>query len=500
MKWKHIFLIVAISATSAIGSVWTYTKVFNHSDSSIGSAQNGMPVNYAGFFDGKASPAEPVDFSKAANATVPTVVHIKTRIPAQKQTNDVPKRRKSMFDDWFEDYFGGPNVVPEQRASGSGVLISEDGYIVTNNHVISNGGSGVADEITVTLHNRKIYKAKVVGRDPSSDLAVLKIDGNKFPFLLYGNSDIVQLGQWVLAVGYPLTLETTVTAGIVSATGRSININRRQSETPIESFIQTDAAVNQGNSGGALVNVSGELIGINSAILAPTGVYAGYSFAIPVNIVKKIVDDIVKFGDVQRGFLGITYVATDNMSEAQLKAQGIPENLDGVFVSDVSPDGGAFEAGIRKGDVITKVNNLDVRTGLQMSAAIASFRPGDRVPISYLRNGKAVNANVVLKKRGDVITLNIGNTLGAELVTLEKDKARQYGIKGGVVVNRITEGGPIGRTRMQQGFVITSVNGQDISGVEELARLLSTVRGPVRVEGIYPGYDGTYTYPLNLDQ
>jgi serine protease Do len=196
--------------------------------------------------------------------------------------------------------------------------------------------------------------------------------------------------------------------------------------------------------------------------LAPTGVYAGYSFAIPVSIVKKIVEDIVKFGDVQRGFLGITYVATDNMSEAQLKAQGIPANLDGVYVSDVSPDGGAFEAGIRKGDVITKVNNVDVRTGLQMSAAIASFRPGDRVPISYLRNGKAVNANVVLKKRGDVITLNIGNTLGAELATLDKDKARQYGVRGGVVVNSIREGGPIGRTRMQQGFVITSVNGQDI--------------------------------------
>jgi serine protease Do len=267
MKWKQILLIVAISATSAIGSVIAYNKFFNNSDSYIGTAQNGMPVNYAGFFDGKSATAEGVDFTRAANAAVPTVVHIKTRIPAQKQTNDVPSRRRSMFDDWFEDFFGGPNVVPEQRASGSGVIISEDGYIVTNNHVISNGGSGVADEITVTLHNRKTYKAKVVGRDPSSDLAVLKIDGNKFPFLLYGNSDIVQLGQWVLAVGYPLTLETTVTAGIVSATGRSININRRQSETPIESFIQTDAAVNQGNSGGALINTSGELIGINSAIL-----------------------------------------------------------------------------------------------------------------------------------------------------------------------------------------------------------------------------------------
>jgi Do/DeqQ family serine protease len=405
-----------------------------------------------------------------------------------------------MFDDWFDDFFGyGPNVVPEQRASGSGVLISEDGYIVTNNHVISNGEQGVADEITVTMHNRKTYKARVIGRDPSSDLAVLKIDGSKFPFLIYGNTANVQLGQWVLAIGYPLTLETTVTAGIVSATGRTININRRQSETPVESFIQTDAAVNQGNSGGALVNTTGELIGINSAILAPNGTYAGYSFAIPVNIVKKIVEDIVKYGDVQRGYLGITYVATEDMTEEQIKAQGIPTNIDGVYVSAVSPDGGAAAAGIKPKDVITKVNNTPVTSGLQMSAQIAGFRPNDRVPVTFLRNGKENTVQVVLKKRGDVITMNIGNRLGADLVTLEKDKARQYGISGGVVVSKIAEGGAIGRTRMQPGFVITSVNGQEVASLEDLSKVLANVNGPVRLEGIYPGYDGTYTYPLNLE-
>jgi S1-C subfamily serine protease len=379
------------------------------------------------------------------------------------------------------------------------VLISEDGYIVTNNHVISNGEQGVADEITVTMHNRKTYKARVIGRDPSSDLAVLKIDGSKFPFLIYGNTANVQLGQWVLAIGYPLTLETTVTAGIVSATGRTININRRQSETPVESFIQTDAAVNQGNSGGALVNTTGELIGINSAILAPNGTYAGYSFAIPVNIVKKIVEDIVKYGDVQRGYLGITYVATEDMTEEQIKAQGIPTNIDGVYVSAVSPDGGAAAAGIKPKDVITKVNNTPVTSGLQMSAQIAGFRPNDRVPVTFLRNGKENTVQVVLKKRGDVITMNIGNRLGADLVTLEKDKARQYGISGGVVVSKIAEGGAIGRTRMQPGFVITSVNGQEVASLEDLSKVLANVNGPVRLEGIYPGYDGTYTYPLNLE-
>ncbi len=501
MKLKQIFLVVLISAATTFGSIWTYNHYFREDHLTIGTAQNGIPANYAGFFDGKLGNSSETDFTKAANAAVPAVVHIKTRVPAKKQSNDVPRRRSnSMFDEWFEDFFGyGPNIIPEQRASGSGVLISEDGYIVTNNHVITNGGESVADEVTVTLHNRKTYTAKVIGRDPSSDLAVLKIDGNKFPFLVYGNASNLQLGQWVLAVGYPLTLETTVTAGIVSALGRSININRRQSDTPIESFIQTDAAVNQGNSGGALVNSSGELIGINSAILAPTGTYAGYSFAIPVNIVKKIVEDIVKFGDVQRGYLGITYVATEDMTEEQIKAQGIPTNTEGVYVSGVSPDGGAHSAGIRKGDIITRVNNVYVTSGLQMSAQIASFRPNDKVPVSYIRNGKEYSVNVTLKKRGDVITQNIGNRLGADLVTLDKSKARQYGIAGGVIVNKISEGGPISQTRMQAGFIITSVNGQDVSSVEELSKALAMVNGPVRIEGIYPGYEGPYTYPLNLD-
>ncbi|HEY0732294.1 MAG TPA: trypsin-like peptidase domain-containing protein [Chitinophagaceae bacterium] len=500
MKWKQVLLIVAISAATAVGSVWGYNK-FVDKDIVIGSGEKGLPVNYAGFFDGKTgNSADVVDLTKAANAAVPAVVHIKTRIAAKKVTNDIPSRQRSIFDDWFDDFFGGPNIIPEQKASGSGVLISEDGYIVTNNHVISNGGSGVAEEINVTLSNRKSYKARLIGRDPSSDLAVLKIDGNKFPFLVYGNTSSLQLGQWVLAIGYPLTLDATVTAGIISATGRAININRRQSDTPIESFIQTDAAVNQGNSGGALVNTNGELIGINSAILAPTGTYAGYSFAIPVNIVKKIVEDIVKFGDVQRGYLGITYIATEDMTEEQMKAQGIPTNREGVYVSNVSPDGGAAAAGIKKGDVITKVNNIPVNSGLQMSAQIAGFRPNDRVPVSYLRNGKEYAVDVILKKRGDVVTMNVGNRLGADLATLDKTKARQLGISGGVVVNSIAEGGAIGKTRMQEGFIITSVNGQNVNTVEDLTKILANIAGPVRIEGIYPGYDGTYTYPLNLEQ
>lgn len=509
MKVKQIALTVAISAASAVLSVWGYQKFTQGNDTNIGSFGSSVPANYTGFFDGKANPAEAIDLTRAANAAVPAVVHIKTKIPARKQTNNITSRRGGgMFDDFFDDLFGyGPNVIPEQRASGSGVLISEDGYIVTNNHVISDGSNGVASEINVTLANRKTYKAKLVGRDPSSDLAVLKIDGNKFSFLVYGNTATLQLGQWVLAVGYPLTLDATVTAGIVSATGRTININRRQTaagESPVESFIQTDAAVNQGNSGGALINTNGELIGINSAILAPNGTYAGYSFAIPVNIVKKIVDDIVRFGDVQRGYLGISYYSTDDMSEDQVKQLGIPNTANGVYVSAVSPDGGASAAGIKKGDVITKVNNNPVNSGLQMSAQIASFRPGDKVPVTFLREGREMTAQVILKKKAgtfeDVANVNVGSRLGAELANVDKSTARQMGIEGGVSVKKITPGGPLSRTRMGETFIITSVNGTDITSLEELTQILARANGSVRLEGVYPGYDGMYTYPLNLEQ
>jgi serine protease Do len=507
MKWKQLLLIVAVSAFSAFGGVWVYSK-FNGGLSEadrIGSARNGLPVNYAGFIDGKTATADAIDLTRAANAAVPAVVHIKTKTAARKMSNDLPRRR-SIFDEFFEDMPGyGPNIVPEQRASGSGVIVSEDGYIVTNNHVISNGAGGIAEEITVTLNDRKTYKARLIGRDPSSDLAVLKIDGSRFPFLVYGNSSNIQLGQWVLAIGYPLALETTVTAGIVSATGRSININRRQSDSPIESFIQTDAAVNQGNSGGALVNTNGELIGINSAILAPNGTYAGYSFAIPVNLVKKIVDDMVRFGEVQRGYLGISYAPTEEFSEEELKQYGIPTNIEGVFVSDVSSDGGAAAAGIKKGDIITKVNSIQVLTGLQMSAQIASFRPGDKVPVTFVRNGKEMSAVVTLKKKPGsfegTAAAGAAAKLGAELVNLEAAQASRYGLKGGVIVRKIKEGGAISKqSRMTDGFVITGVNGQPIRNMEELAKTLADAGDRITLEGVYLGYDSTWTYPLTLEE
>lgn len=502
MKLKHFLLIIAVSAVSALGSVWVYNKV---SGKQIVFSQNEtgkLPVNYAGYFDNIATGAQAVDFTKAANAAVPAVVHIKTKIPAKKVTNELPNRRRNSVDDWFNEFFNfGPSVIPEQRASGSGVVISDDGYIVTNNHVISDGGNGVAEEINVTLSTKKTYKARIIGRDPASDIAVLKIDGKGFPYLIYGNSDNVQLAQWVLAVGYPLTLETTVTAGIVSAKGRSIGINRRQSESPIESFIQTDAAVNQGNSGGALINTDGQLIGINSAILAPSGTYAGYSFAIPVNIVKKIVNDLIQYGDVKRGYIGVSYYPDDDANEKSVKQAGVNDGQ-GVFINAVPTDGAAAQAGLKKGDVITKVNGNHVSSGLQMSGHIASFKPGDKVPITYIRNGKEYTTVVSLKESAGTIdnvsATNINEVLGAELENLSKSKADSYNIEGGVVVKKIKTGGVLSRTRMQEGFVITSVNGNGVTNIQALSSLLSRVAGTARLEGMYPGYDGNYTYPLNL--
>src|SRR4030095_830176 len=434
MKLKQLLLIVSISAGSAIASVWGYNK-FTHQNAAFVQTQGGVPVNYAGFFD-KATSGDPVDFSKAANAAVQSVVHIKTKIAAKKVSNDLPRSRGNL-DDWFNQFFDfGPTIIPEQRASGSGVIISEDGYIVTNNHVISDGEKGIASEITVTLHNRKTFKARVIGSDPNYDLAVLKIDGNKLPFMLYGSSDDLQLGQWVLAVGYPLSLETTVTAGIVSAKGRTIGINSRQGQSPVESFIQTDAAVNQGNSGGALINTNGQLIGINSAILAPSGTYAGYSFAIPVNLVKKVVNDIIQYGNVQRGYLGVQY-PTQELSEEQMKQLGIKENQ-GVYVSAVSPDGAAQAAGIKRGDLITKINGAEVNSGLEMSSVLANYKPGDKVQVTYKRKGSEFATGVVLKKSPGnyeaVVTANVEEQLGADLETLDSKKADQYGIDGGVVV------------------------------------------------------------------
>ncbi len=286
MKLRIFFSAVAISVVTSVLSVFVYGKLISKNGGDMQLAEK-LPVKYTHFFDGNNNNnTAATDFTTAASSSTPSVVHIKTHISQRQVSN-----KQEDDDNPFSNFFGQPRTIPEQLGSGSGVILSDDGYIVTNNHVIED-----ADNITVTLINHKTYKARLVGTDAKTDIAVLKIEAAHLPFLVYGNSDNLQTGQWVLAIGYPWNLDITVTAGIISAKTRSLGIDKP--DHPVEEFIQTDAAVNLGNSGGALINTSGELIGINTALASPTGAYAGYSYAIPVNTIKKIVNDLIKYGEV----------------------------------------------------------------------------------------------------------------------------------------------------------------------------------------------------------
>ncbi|HLO80104.1 MAG TPA: trypsin-like peptidase domain-containing protein [Chitinophagaceae bacterium] len=493
MKIKQILTIVLLSASTTVGTMFAYSH-FSGKPRSLQAETTRIPANYAGLFDSNNNPGEAMaDFTKASQSAVPAVVHITTVI-----TNTAGSQKRSpfadLFGDDFDDFFGGPNMrsVP-QRASGSGVIVSGDGYIVTNNHVIDE-----ASEIKVTLSNKKTYTAKLIGTDPSSDLAMLKIEEKDLPFILYGNSDLVKVGQWVLAVGYPLNLETTVTAGIISAKSRSLGLNARRSNTPIESFIQTDAAVNQGNSGGALVNTSGELVGIVSAIASPTGAYAGYSYAIPVNIVKKIINDLLQYGTVQRAYLGVSYLP-DNVPDSEKDKIGFKEGI-GVYVREVAKDGAAANSGLKEGDYITKINGVRVISGSEMVEQVASYKPGDKITLTYQREGKEFNSNLTLKNSSGsygIVKTQAAESLGAEFETLPASKAKQYGFNGGVVVKRIKENGLIdAQTRMRDGFIIIKANGQEVKSIDDLANIMQRSSGRLVLDGLYPGYDGAYSYVI----
>lgn len=499
MKIRQVLSVVVISAATAVASVWGYQR-FNTSETYVYHTNNNdtgkRPANYT-HYDGVTGSNPSFDFTEAADASIPATVHIKTKA-TRTASNNLPKRQ-SPFGDLFpdlDDFFGDRSRSFPQSASGSGAIISSDGYIVTNNHVIDG-----ADEIAVTLSNKKSFTAKVIGADPSSDLAVIKIEAKELPFLLYGNSDEVRVGQWVLAIGYPLYLETTVTSGIVSAKGRTLDINRRQSDFPVESFIQTDAAVNPGNSGGPLVNLEGKMIGINSAIASPTGSYAGYSFTIPVNIVKKIVADLIKHGTVQRAYLGIEY-PRENLSD-EVKAQnGIKGEEDGVFVLNARTEGAAAAAGIKKGDVITKINGVPVLSGAEMVGQIATYRPGDKVNISYKREGKEFTANVTLRNSSgntEMVRTSVMDKLGAELRTISKDEAKELGVNGGVEIKSISSRGLLSRVRVNEGYVITKIDGKEMKSVDDVRKVLENATGSVKFEGMYPGYDGIYPFVLNLN-
>ncbi|HRN73643.1 MAG TPA: trypsin-like peptidase domain-containing protein [Ginsengibacter sp.] len=504
MKAKSVFLTVLISAVTTVAVLFGYNKVKEVTGSaSIEKFQ--VPANYAGFFDSNGNYAGPSDFVQAAKAAIPTVVHIKTK-STKTVSNNLPRSRdpfSDMFGDDFLDQFLGrgdrqQRVIP-QSASGSGVIISADGYIVTNNHVVSG-----ANEVTVTTSDNKTYTAKVIASDPNYDLAVVKIDGKNLPFMLYGSSANVEIGQWVLAIGYPLTLDATVTAGIISAKSRTLGLNRGKDgrrDFAVESYLQTDAAVNMGNSGGALINTNGQLIGINSAIASPTGYYSGYSYAIPVDIVKKVVADLIKYGSVQRAFLGVRFIDAGTLTKEEKASEKIPESADGIFAKEVVKDGAAAAAGLKEGDIIRKVNGISVNSSAELQEQISHYRPGDKIQLTYDRGGKSYTVNVTLKNNSGTTELVkadiLQESLGAEFDVLDAASARKLGLSGGVRVKKIGEGALNDQTRMRDGFIITKVNGKDVKSLDDLRDAIGN-SDQITISGVYPGYNEIFEYPIDL--
>lgn len=427
------------------------------------------------------------DFVTAARKVTGAVVHIKTRY----------LESQSMSNDPFDRFYGGSGSRLV-LGSGSGVTISSDGYIATNNHVIEN-----ATMIEVIFSDRRSYKAKLVGRDPSTDLALLKVDAENLPVVAFGNSDEIQVGEWVLAVGYPLSLNTTVTAGIISAKGRSlgiINTTRQEGfenssstieNTAVESFLQTDAAINPGNSGGALVNTRGELVGINTAIATQTGSYAGYAFAIPVNLAIKVLDDLRNFGEVKRGILGVSF-APPALEEQYLQEEGInPGSVTGVYIIDVQAKSAADQSGLQSGDFIQGINNNSISSSAELSELIARHHPGDKISITYLRNGTKYTTEATLK--GEVTTSSdqslaeIYRRLGAVFAPLSADAKESLSINSGVLVKEVKRGGFFDRIGIPSGTIIVVINGRPVNSPSDIEKeLLTARRGLIRILAIAP--------------
>lgn len=504
---KKTLTIVAVSAITSVLSVFAF-QYFNKSSNHF--IHDESQPDFIATSQQKAGSMGYIDFSEAAEMGVPAVVHIST----------ITEGRQVVARDPF-DPFGGPGRVyqmPNQVGSGSGVIISSDGYIVTNNHVIQN-----ATKVQVTFNNRDVQIAEVVGTEPAMDLALLKIKGNNYPYLSFGDSDALKLGQWVLAIGYPLNLETTVTAGIVSAKSRSIGINQRNAQNAIESFIQTDAAVNPGNSGGALIDAAGNLVGINTAIASPTGAYAGYSYAIPANLVAKAVVDLKKYGKVQRAYLGVTLVDLDKVNPNQIQQFGLTDeefkHSKGVFVNDVIPNGAAEKAGIKKGDFITAIDGKEVFSSPQLMESIAQANPKEQVNITYSRKGKERATSLQLHGEKDLMALvqsnrtastqssksnnsqwaNAGDSskLGIKVKDLSKAEAEKLNIKGGVLVTEIENGLLKSNTNIRPGFVIFNINDEEISSNADIEKALKKNGKSLQIAGTYADKGGVYYYNIH---
>ncbi|MFT4032250.1 MAG: trypsin-like peptidase domain-containing protein [Siphonobacter sp.] len=497
-NWKPLALVGVLSSGLTLGGAHLLGLDSRHDVILTEASSSGSNVKFT------ASPtALPGDFVGAADKSTPAVVHIKSKI-----VRNVRQQRLPSIFDFFggdEDFFGG-RQAPQQRqqgeASGSGVVISPDGYIVTNNHVVAD-----ASELEVVLSDRRKFKAKVVGADPNTDIAVIQIEGSKvpdnLPYLPFANSDDIKVGEWVLAVGNPFNLESTVTAGIVSAKGRSIGIigDNDKAQSPIEAFIQTDAAVNPGNSGGALVNLKGELIGINTAIAGgATGTYVGYSFAVPSNLVKKVAGDLLKYGNVQRGYLGVSKM--EEVDEKLANERDLKTNT-GVYFGTFgeNPNASAAKAaGLKIGDVIVKVDGRDV-TGIQkLVELVGQHKPGDVIVVTVNRDGQLKDFNVTLKNmegsttitKSPVSSLVQIESIGAKLDNVNSNEKAKFHINGGAKVVEVLPDGWMEYQEVPVGFIITKIDDTAVKDAKQVGDLLANRKGRVRIIGIDPSNGQQY--------
>jgi len=461
-----------LATAAGIIAVFLYTTVNNKEQTII--VQETPRMQYVNL--PVTSTAAPSDFTLAAETAVDAVVHVKT------QTMREGRGGNSFYDFFYGDREREPRLVP---GYGSGVILTSDGYIVTNNHVIEG-----SQELVVILNDRREFDAEIIGMDPYTDLAVIKIKESNLPILTFGNSDQLRLGEWVLAVGNPYNLTSTVTAGIVSAKARNIGI-LNESQMDIESFIQTDAAVNPGNSGGALVNTMGELVGINTAIASRTGTFAGYSFAIPVSLVSKVTRDLIEFGTVQRAILGvmITDVTAENAKQNNI------DLIEGVLVTGLREEGAALDAGIELWDVIVAINGVKVNTSSQLQEQVSRYRPNDKINVTLRRKNKTLQKDIVLRNleggTGIVEREEVIDVLGVSFEDISTAEKRDLGIENGLRVADINNG-KFRSSGMREGFIITQINNRKVDDVDDIKRILEASEGGIYVEGIYP--DGLIAY------
>jgi serine protease Do len=485
MKGKKILGTFLIAAIGGVFSLGAFLVISHNRFARDVFEEQQTPVQYASYANGGGSTGP--DFVVAAQKSVHAVVHIKTEY----------QQKNNYYDDFFgiDPFFNFFRNDPGGRyplvAAGSGVIISENGYIITNNHVVQN-----ADVIEVTLNDKRTYEAKVVGNDPLTDLALIKVDAKGLPFLQYGNSDAVQVGEWVLAVGNPFNLNSTVTAGIVSAKARDIQILGDMSS--VESFIQTDAVVNPGNSGGALVNTNGELIGINAAIATNTGSYTGYSFAIPSNLVQKVIGDLIEYGEVQRAYLGLFFTDIDG----KLAHDKGFDDLNGVYVASVIENGAGDKAGIKPGDIIIKIGDVITNSKSELDEIIARHHPGDKILITIERNNSQQAVEVELtNKEGSTGILKTDpqaavTALGASFEACSPDELNALGIDHGVKVTKLGSG-KLASVGIKVGYIIVFIDNKPVKTIEDISKMISGKNRTIQIEGIYKNGMRAY-YGFNL--